>query len=275
MRSWLAILLGVGVLPFASLSCGDDGNGCTGSACNLKGTTTVKWTFNHYPEWKFDDDSCNEIGAETVRVVAKPTDDPNNPDAVVTQEAKCNDKQVVLLGLDPGTFDVTVTPIDVNGFTLVKEPATGTVPSGTAGKNTEVTINVPYTAWQRAYTGTFLFQLKWGGQPCTTATPPVTTQVLTMMIGGQPVTKPTHAGQRVDGTDPQPCATTFDYIELLPFGPATFAIVGKDAGGVVRFQQQYDSFVGVGTFNPTINYDLPLPDAGVPDAPPDAPPDAT
>lgn len=259
-------------IPLAGLglSCGDDGNGCTGTQCQLMGMTVVKWTFNNHPELLFPDDSCNEVGSAQVHVVATHTEDPT-----LTAEltATCNDKQVSFAGLEPGTYNVLVTPLDDTGASLVGMAAGGTVPAGSPGANTEVTVNVPYTAWSRAYTGNFLFQFRWGGQPCAMATPPVVTQQLTLTVRGMPVTKLTSAGQAVNGTDMKPCATMFDFISDLPFGPAMFAVVGKDAGGVVRFEKTYDTFVGVGVFNPTITYDLPLPDAGV-DAPPDAPPDA-
>lgn len=261
------------VASIAGLSCGDDGNKCTNpNGCEVRAQTRVKWQFNHYPELSFEDDSCNEVGAETVEVTVTKTDDAT---VTMTQTPKCNDKEVTFLDLPPGTFDVTVRPLDIDGNALVSAPATGTVPSGSVDVETKVEINVPYTLWTHAYTGSFLFNLRWGGMPCATATPPVAQQTLTMTLRGQPVTATTDAGQKLDGSAPHAC-TMFDFVTGLPFGPATLDVIGKDAGGTVRFQKHYDTFVGVGTFNPTLTFDQPLPDAAI-DAPPDvaidAPPD--
>ena len=52
------------------------------------------------------------------------------------------------------------------------------------------------------------------------------------------------------------------------------SVIGKDNGGNVRFDRQFDTFVGVAKNNPTITFDLAPSDAGVDAAPLDAPPDA-
>ena len=57
------------------------------------------------------------------------------------------------------------------GEALVSEPATQQVTAESG--DTEHTINVPPAVWLGPYTGTFFFNLRWGGQPCTTASPPV------------------------------------------------------------------------------------------------------
>ncbi|MBA3541287.1 MAG: hypothetical protein H0T79_16870 [Deltaproteobacteria bacterium] len=266
----VSVLAG-GAACVALLSCGDDAVDPCPNGCTLEGTTVVKWRFNEYPEWKFTNDTCNEVGAVMVTVVATKTDDATVTETV---EARCSDGQGVFIGLPDGTYDVSVMPLGEDGGSLVKAAVVGTVPAAVPGATTDVTINVPYTAWTMAYTGNFLYELRWGGKPCAMATPPVVTQVLTLTINGQPVAGMTHGGQKLDGSDPKPCATQFDYIEGLPFGPATFKIVGRDSGNAVRFDRQFDTFVGVGKFNPTIQYDMPPPDAAL-DAPPlDAPPDA-
>ena len=137
-----------------------------------------------------------------------------------------------------------------------------------------MTVKVPYTAWTMSYTGTFLFRLTWGGQPCAMATPAVVTQVLTMMAGGQLVTKTDDSGHAPTGTDPEPCVPSSnqfaEFIDGLPFGPATLQVVGEDGSGSAVFANLFQTFVGAGKSNPTLDFDMPLPDAGVPDAPPDA-----
>jgi hypothetical protein len=251
----------------ASLSCGNDGQNLCPHGCDLPGSTIVKFQFNHYPEWGFDSDSCGDFGLGLmVHVEVVKTDDPS---IVETQDTPCSNGQVTFLGLDLGTYNVSVTPLDASGTTLVKAPATGTVPAAVDNTNSTVSINVPWDSWTAAYTGNFLYTLTFDKKMCAAATPPITTQYLTLSRDGVPLSVMTHNGmQTVNGTDPKPCQTVFDYIEQLPFGPIQFKVVGQDATNVMRFQKTFDTFVGVGKFNPTLAYDVP------PDAPPDAPPDS-
>jgi hypothetical protein len=143
--------------------------------------------------------------------------------------------------------------------------------------NSEVTVIIPYIAWNRPYTGTYQFRFTWGGATtCAGAMPPVVTQVLTLLVNGVPVTQLTDTGQRLDGTDPQPCRTDQHRVLALPLGPAILIVEGRDSSGVAQYNQTFDSFVGAGPGNPTWDYDVPGPDAAPPpDAAPDAaPPDA-
>lgn len=133
-------------------------------------------------------------------------------------------------------------------------------------------------------TGTFYFLLRWAGMSCTTAAPPVTTQVVTLSIGGTPVTASTSAATglpsyRVDGTQPVACVNSMlaqaEAVDNLPFGPARIAVVGRDVGGAEMFRQTFDTFVGAGRANPVLQFDVASRtiDAGI-DAPIDAPIDA-
>ena len=254
----------------ASLSCGGDDNTihCDNNNCVLPGSTTVKWIFNHYPALLFPNDSCNDMGAFMVHVVVTKNDDPT---VTAAMDGQCGNAQVTFLGLAAGTYNIAVTPLDINGAPLTSVAAMDMVVAATSDKPTEATVNVPYTAWTGTYTGTFYFRLKFDGKSCEAATPPIATQTLTLTAGGAVTTKLTDTGQRLDGTDAQACRKlsepTAQFVEGLPFGPATFVVVGKDAGGAVAYQHSFDTFIGAAKNNPEIDFDIQTPDAGViPDA---------
>jgi hypothetical protein len=264
-----------GAVALQLLSCGGDDpvDPCPTGSCDLPGSTIVKWRFDEYPEWKFQGDTCIDMDVFTVRVEVANAADPTITDS---HDAQCGEGQATFLGLPEGTYNVAVTPLDFDGNPVVRAPGTGQVMAGVTGMNTETVVNVPYTAWLGTFTGTFLFRLSWGGKSCDALAPPVATQTLTLTAGGAVVAKLSDGGQRMDGTDPRPCRPFTEqfaqYVEMLPFGPATLLVVGK-TGAETRFQHQFDTFVGAGKNNPTITFDLAPMDAGV-DAPPDAPPDA-
>jgi hypothetical protein len=257
------------LLAFASLivaACGDDGPPvCPTGNCNLPGSTIVKWKFNNYPLLKFDSDACSDVGATMVRVEVVDVADPLNTDFA---DKSCGEGQATFIDLLPGTYNVSVQPLDIDGNVIVRTPGTGTVLAGSSGANTEVTVNVPYTAWLQAYTGQFLYRLSWGGPTtsCAMALPlPVVEQVVTLTAGGVVRTETSLVDnvpfQRLDGTDPKPCAPYTamfpQNVMGLPFGPATLLVVGKDAaGGNVIFRTQFDTFIGAGVFNPTLSFDV-------------------
>ncbi len=260
-------LLGwVTVVSMQLLSCGGtDVPVCPTGSCELAGSTVVKWSFNHYPEWKFESDACSDVGAFNVHVDVTNVDDPS---IIESMEKGCSEGQLTFLDLPPGMYSVAVTPLDPDGAPLVGAAIAGQVLAGTSGENTEVTVNVPYTAWSRTYTGQFLFRLSWAGMSCAAALPvPVVKQTLRLTAGGAIVAATNDMGQRMDGTDPRPCRPLTEpfaqFVQGLPFGPATLLVTGTDSADVVRFQHQFDTFVGAGTFNPTFTFDVPV------DAPPD------
>ncbi len=263
-----------------SLSCGGSTEKCAHGNCTLPGTTIVKWVFDSYPERGFMMDSCTDLGASKVEV-----DLTDAMGKVTTQTESCDFAQSSFIGLEDGDYTIAITPTDSGGTSIVNAPITGMVTAATAGMTQSVTIDVPYTAWTGTYTGTFLFRLSWGGMSCAQASPPVAMQILklTMVGNGQTVTGLTDSGQRLDGTDPEPCRALTDQFPqsslMLPFGPATLVVEGRDPGGQMKYQKSFDTFVGAGISNPTLTFDSPgpMPDAGVdapPDAPIDAPPDA-
>jgi hypothetical protein len=42
-------------------------------------------------------------------------------------------------------------------------------------------------------------------------------------------------------------------------GPATFKVTGKDAAGLMKFEKEFETFIGVGKNNPTLTFDVPAP----------------
>ncbi|MGE0871818.1 MAG: hypothetical protein AB7P03_24895 [Kofleriaceae bacterium] len=257
----IASPLGSAIAALVVTGCGaEGGNPCPTGECEVLGMTVVKWRFNHYPDWMFDSDSCGDVGAATVRVVATNVDDP----AITAMDTTtCSAGQLTFLGLAPGTYDMVATPLAADGTELVSVPTNGLVSAGAPGAPTELVVEVPYTAWAQPYTGTFLFRIAWAGVSCDVAQPVVQTQILTMTMAGQALTAVTDMGQKLDGTDPKPCRplteTGAQFVLSLPFGPATLAVVGKDMTDAVVFEHTFDTFVGAGIFNPTMMFDLPLP----------------
>jgi hypothetical protein len=260
----------VGVVALQALSCGGGAQMCDNGICTLPGRTTIKWTFDAYPELLFPDDSCLDMGATKVHLDLVGIDDPtvmeSSDDPMATPPAMdpgCSDGQYIFLGLPEGNFAVAITPLDGDGNPLVSAPIMGMIAGGQSGADTELTLNVPYTAWTHTYTGTFLFKLTWGGQPCAMAVPPVVNQTLTLLANGVAVTAVTDSGQRLDGMDPEPCRDVAfaQFAENLPFGPATFTVVGTDQTDAVAFSHSYDTFIGATKSNPTITFDTPPPDA--------------
>lgn len=268
---------GVSVVAASGLSCGGGPSGpqCDTEDCSVPGNTIIKWEFNHQPEFNFPDDSCGDLKVATVHV-----DAVNPTDATANQslDVPCGNGQATFVGLAPGNYNIVVAPEDGGGALLVTEPVTTQAPAAAANMTTTTQVEVPYTAWKGPYTGTFLFRLTWGGQSCADATPPVVSQTLKLTAGGAVVTKTSDGGQKLDGSAPgacQPSTSQFpDFVDQLPFGPATLEVTGEDGAGSAVFEQTFATFVGAAKNNPTLTFDVEPPaDAGV-DAPADAAPDA-
>jgi hypothetical protein len=234
----------------------DDGNDndmdfCRACTIYSPPRTVVKWDLNRDVTRGFNGDSCTDMSVANVRVdVAGPT--------TASLEDACSTFQVTFSELPVGDYTVGVTPLDQFGTPLVTAPVPGMV-TATDG-NVETEIIVPYSAWSGSYTGSFIFNLTWGGLMCPA---PIVNQVLTMEVLGQPVTQVTDTGQQLDGSDPQPCRVDEHLVSGVPFGPATFTVEGRDSGGVTRMEHTFQTFVGVGISNPTFAFDLPPVDAAV------------
>jgi hypothetical protein len=229
---------------------------CPTDDCSIPGSTVVKWRFHEYPQWGFLADTCIDLDVKTVHVEAVNKLDPALYFAL---DKACGEGQATFLRLPEGTYDVVVTPLDAAGNPLVSVGARGEVLAAIPGAPTETIVNVPYTSWINTYTGTFLFKLTWSGLDCTAAA--VTTQTLKLLVKGQPSDKLVDNGQRLDGTDDKPCRSEqfAQFAEGLEMGPVTFRVTGKDAGGVMKYEREFETFVGVGKNNPTIVFDVLAP----------------
>ena len=265
------------VLGLAALGAGAHVLGCGGGGLNddtpPTQRTTVKWELNQDLTRGFDGDACIDLGVSNMRVaLTGPIDPPLAP-----IDERCPMKQVVFSEIPNGSYTVALTPLDSGGAPMVTAPVTRTFDVTGTG---EIVVNIPYDAWNRAFTGSFLFHLTWGGQPCATAVPAVVTQVLTLLQGGTPVSQTTDTGQMLDGSDPAPCVPSTNpspqLVMALPIGPVTLIVEGRDIDGDPEYNQTFETFVGAGTGNATYTFDVPGPDAAPPDAAPvDAsPPDA-
>lgn len=265
---WTRAALAV-VLAGAAIRCGGGGlNDDTPPVQRI----TIKWKLNQDTVSGFPGDACIDLGVSMMHVVlAGPTTPPEMP-----KDDRCAMDQVVYTDMPDGSYTVAVTPLDAGGQPMVNAPV---ILAFDVVDSTEVTVNVPYDAWNRPFTGSFLFTLVWGGQPCAAALPPVATQVLTLSIAGVPVTQTTSTGQRLDGTDPQPCVPSTNpspqLVSGLPLGPAELVVEGRDGTGSPEYNKTFATFVGASTNNPILPFDVPGPDAAPDAAPPDAaPPDA-
>jgi hypothetical protein len=238
-------------------ACGGVDDPCPTGNCTLQGRTTVKWTFNAYPDLGFPMDSCVDFKVRRVAV------DVVDADGFVTSGVEgCGDAQVVFSGLPAGDYTVYVMPLDSDDQPLLDAPAMGTVSAGTLGDNREVTVNVAWHQWLGGpYTGTFLFRVSWGGLSCEALNPEVKSQKVTLTVNGAVQDIMTDDGQMLNGSDTKPCKRLTDNFPQsalgVAFGPATFLIEGYDATDNVRFTKEFETFVGAGITNPTLTFDVP------------------
>lgn len=252
-----ALFASLGLLvSVAGCGGGMDEPDCPTDDCSIPGSTVVKWRFHEYPQWGFLADTCLDLSVANVRVEAVNQLDPA---LYYAADRSCGEGQATLLRLPEGKYDVAVTPLDAAGNPLVSAGTHGEVIAGVPGVPTETIVNVPYTAWTGTYTGTFLFKLTWAGMTCQSAA--VTTQTLRLMIKGQPSDKMVDNGQKLDGTDDKPCRSDqfAQFAEDLPMGPVMFRVTGKDAGGLMKYEREFETFIGVGKNNPTIALDVLAP----------------
>ena len=257
MKNFLIASLLTGSVIGSVAGCADE-DPCANGACTLEGRTTVKWTFNAYPQRGFGMDSCVDFGVQKVKVelVHGTTGD------VQHFEEDCSIAQVSVSGLAPGDYTAFVTPLDAAGNPLIDQLASGIVTAGSLGDNREITVNVPWDAWVGTFTGTFLFRLSWGGLSCESATPEIKSQVLTLVVNGVVQSIVTDDGQMLNGADKKPCKRLTDNFPQsalgVPFGPATLLVEGYDATDNMAFAKEFETFVGAGITNPTLTFDVPL-----------------
>jgi hypothetical protein len=256
----------------------DDGNDDETDACRAcmpPARAILKWEFDLEAAPGFDADTCMDFGIDQVEIEC------TSGTTIKTRSAGCTDRQIVFDDLMAGSWTAKVTPLDAAGESLVKAPVEATFTLGTT--DLEQTLVVPPEAWAGSHTGTFLFRVEWGGATtCAAAIPPVVKQVLTLSRDGVPVSQVTQTGTHLDGSAPGACEDSANSgpaqaALTVPFGAATFRVVGLDSADVPQFDESFDTFVGAGVTNPILHFDVDslTPDAGVPDAGPvDASPDA-
>lgn len=235
--------------------------------------TVVRWLFNPDPMRGFAGDGCIDVAASTVKVELTGA-------STTSKTTPCEQFQTTFDGLPAGNYTAALTPLDSAGTALVRAPVTTTfAATGEPNTTSQFTIEVPPPAWSRPMTGTFLFMFRWASKTCTTASPVVARQRVLMTINAVPVTTRTiwnnMPGYVLDGSQSAPCVlSTIALAEratALPFGPAQVTVQGTDASGTTRFDGRFDTFVGAGTANPVMQFDVPVAvDAGV-DAAIDAP----
>jgi hypothetical protein len=232
-----------------------DANPCP-NGCTLAGRTTVKWTFDAYPDLGFNMDSCTDfnVGDVSVELV-----DANG--ASITNAASCGNGQLVLSGINPGDYTVHLMPLDTSGTPLLTAPVTSMVTAGQPGDNREVTVNVPSESWtaRDTTTGTFLFRISWGGLSCDATT--IKNQTVKLTVDGVVQDITTDDGQMLNGADKKPCKKLSDQFPQsaldTKFGLATIEISGYDAADAMTYTHTFDTFVGAGIANPTLTFDVP------------------
>jgi hypothetical protein len=221
--------------------------------CEIKTRTTVKWSFNAYPERGFLMDSCVDFGVAKVAV-----DVVDAAGFATSTVEQCGYAQTVFQGLAPGDYTVYVVPLDASDTPLVSVPAMGTVTATEA--NVETTVNVAWDNWAAGpYTGTFLFRLSWGGLSCDATV--IKSQTVKLTVNGVVQNITTDDGQMLNGSDKKPCKKLTDMFPQsvlgAAFGPATLLVEGYDATENMRFSKQFDTFVGAGITNPTLTFYIP------------------
>ena len=249
------------ILAVVLAACGggvdEPNNPCPTGDCTLAGRTTVKWTFDAYPERGFNQDTCSDFGVSKVSV------DLVDADGFATSSGdSCGVAQATFSGLAPGEYTVFMMPQDADGNPLLAAPIQGKVTAGETGNNRETTVNVPWDAWVGTFSGTFLFRISWGGLSCEATNPEIKSQQLTLTVNGVVQSITTDDGQMLNGLDKKPCKKLSDNFPQsalnVAFGPATLLVEGYDATNSMRFSKQFDTFVGAGITNPTLIFDVPL-----------------
>jgi hypothetical protein len=257
MRTLSSLLARLGtlgtVVALGVTACGGgvDEPPCTN--CDVKARTTVKWSFNAYPDRGFLMDSCVDFKVGKVAV------DVVDADGYATSGVEmCGNAQTVFQGLAPGDYTVYLMPLDFDDVPLLANPATATVTA--TDVNTEATVNVAWDQWLGGpFTGTYLFRLSWGGMSCEATD--VKNQVVTLTVNGVVQNLMTDDGQMLNGSDKKPCKKLSDNFPQsvlgAAFGPATILVEGFDATDNMKYSKQFDTFVGAGITNPTMTFDIP------------------
>lgn len=238
--------------------CDNDGPFCS-STCvaMLPAQTTIRWTLNKDPVPGFGEDGCIDLGISSIEVELL------GP-AIQTLTEGCSLRQVVFSDLPVGVYTARLRPFDSDGNMLTAEPVEQGFQVGM--QSIEVDVNIPPESWLGPYTGSYFFHLLWDSSDCASAPMPVVEQRISMEQGGVQIPLLDSEGNSLDG----PCqdgSETQSAIDV-PFGHATLHIQGLDEGGVVQYEEFFETFVGAGVTNTDFEFNLltEMPDAAVPDA---------
>lgn len=187
----------------------------------------------------------------------------------------CTSYQVVYSGLTPGSYVAKITPRDSSGASSVNGPVESSFVMGTDDLIHEAVV--PMSAWVADYTGTFRFRILWNGVDCADATPPVTSERLTLSKDGKPFTNVTrhrhrarwrtawrvHPGQR--GRRGLRAVRGRRAVRVR-----NIHIVGRDSNDETVFEEEFETFVGVGALNDDLVFDVDAIPTDAPDGGPDA-----
>jgi cysteine-rich repeat protein len=234
---------------------GTPGNPCS-ATCTLvsvqRASLTVTYERLHvvtadYPS--FPAPTCADLGIDKAHLVL---DGPAPQDVSMSCGTNFSFDPIM-----PGTYQATVTLLDVNGAALTK-PVKSMMVATDVGQSPTIDIVFQTTDYLKTYTGNFDFVPWWGTLNTACAAASVNKQTLTMTLPGSttPVAMMTNDGMKLDGTQGN-CFTGTDTmpqeVKSMPWGHYDLVVTGK-VGGTVSFCRKFDIFVGVGVAVPT--YDL-------------------
>ena len=215
---------------------------------------TVKWAFNRDDATGFTGDACIDMRSSRVEVELLGGAEP-----LVLSE-KCSFKQVVFIDIPAATYSASVKVLDKDDIELTSasEALEIIFPGGIATK----TVLVPPERWLQSYLGTFFFRVEWAGADCSTATPAVVAQKLTLLAGGEMFSGTTTDGAAMNGTADSTCQSLTEEFPQsaldVPFGAATFSIKGIDSEGNTAYKSEFETFVGAGVNNPELVFSVDL-----------------
>jgi hypothetical protein len=262
------MLVGVGaaVLECSSGVCGDGmkngdeqcdkgpDNGVAGSGCSLdcklmgipRAQVQVSFELLRSEAPGFGGSTCKDLGADkwTLHLEGPTTDDKTLP---------CLQPSELYGAVMPGTYQATITLLDVNGAPVSKPVMTAMMD---VQLDQMITLNYDFKQGdflKQDYTGALYFNTYWGGQnvSCAAASPAVTNQALKMVRHSDGMTVPgmTVGGLKLDGTYGAcvSIAAPQQVMGMLPWGHYDLSVYGQDASTAVSYCKQFDIFVGVGT----------------------------
>jgi len=237
---------------------GTPGNPCS-ATCQLQGVPRAQLQVTYerlrvmttaYPS--FPAPTCNDLGVAKAHLVLT---GPEPKD--VSMECGTN---FMFDPITPGTYQATLTLVDMNGAALTK-PVKSMMVSTDIGQAPVIDIIFDVPDYLNSYKGNFDFVPWWGTKNTACAAAAggaVTQQTLKMTLPGSstPVAMMTMSGEALDGS-PKSCFTGTtsmpDRVAMMPWGHYDVTVTGL-VGSTLTWCKKFDIFVGVGVATPT--YDL-------------------